>query len=705
MDGQTVSAPDVPIGLLTDSAPPTPFRWTRLNYQRREFRLLELHGTVLSEGEDRSIRASMHTVPLNVCPAYDALSYCWGSRVSAKKIAIDGHPHPITENLHEALTVLLSRQVQYLWVDALCINQDDPDEKGAQVQRMATIFQEAQKVIAWLGPARDSTKWTFLLLKRRAIRDPSGGGSRTFWGERFLKEIAPLTHTHRSSQPFLAFEDALQDILDREYWRRLWVVQELAVATRIELFCGVHSLEGRVFELLFSSRDWAFKRLGASKTWGTSSFNLFEHLVNIWSIRALVRQRKPVDLLTLLFRLRQCMTTEIVDRIFAITGLAYDQRTFIAEPDYTLQGSQLDFLMTKRLIQSSTSLDILLLSPGDTAQNSWYCAFSKINIISTISAGGVQAVIDYINGNIPVLRCGINGPTWRTTEPPMTGDVPFLISGDALTVKGVRLQGSCQPCTRIDPTTLSSGATRNFNWFTSLCRILLTTSAFHGNENCALSLKNQLLFRLRKHVDGQIHHGLMRKLNIAEPADAELSTWNSAYRGGLFKQFLKGALPDQQYAELDAAETLMWKFIKQCSLVVQLAEWGPQDQQHTEEQQAAAGLEADQGKAAEVYDHAVKSATLFENEYARCFFAIDAQSIGMTAKVGGQIRDDDEIWILNRCSIPLVLRRVPGTASQYTLVNYAIIDTVIVNGKRCNVMDGEAWSTAKKEEFEYVDLV
>ena len=679
MDSHNTLATGVSNRISADSAASTSFQWTPLNYRRREVRLLELHSIVPGEEEDQLINVSMHTAPLNECPAYYALSYCWGPRECARNIMIDGHPHPVTNNLYEALTALRGRQVPHLWVDALCINQDDPDEKGAQVQRMATIFQEAQKVVAWLGPARDDTGTMFASLRELA----NSQRTPTCWEAPFQFRAKPSS--------LLTFGDVL---FGRYSWSRILdqtlVVQELAVATQVELFCGAHSLDGRVFELLFSSHGWAEKQLDAEKRWTFESFEHFERVVNIWSVREQVRQRKPLDLLNLLSSLRRCITTEILDRDYAISGLAYDQRSFVAEPDYTLSAARLDFTMTRRLMESTASLDILVLSvsSGTGSLHSWHSAFSAIDTERYVYTSQLQAVIDYVNGKRRVLRCGVHGPTWLTTEPRLIEKLPFLISDDVLTVKGLRLGRAYNLREKITSPTVSDNAPQDLDWFTSLCRMLLMTSAFYNAVDCrcARRLKNKLLFGLRNAVHGRRVHGV-DGLNAAERRMAKFLS----VRG------IDGS---------NAAERIMAEFLDVCGKEAIFAALYPPDQQHAERPPVAFQPKPDLGSDTEVRRHAIQSAIELGKEYHTYdAFAMDAHSIGMAAGLGGSTRQTDEIWLLNRCSMPLILQPVSGTSSQYRLVNYAIIDTAVVDGKRCNVMDGEAWRTARTEDFQYVELV
>jgi hypothetical protein len=85
---------------------------------------------------------------------YEALSYVWGSEKKPRSISIDGCDLPVGENLYAALAHLRDRSIERtIWIDAICINQRDSEEKGQQVQSMAKIYSKASRVIVWLGGA------------------------------------------------------------------------------------------------------------------------------------------------------------------------------------------------------------------------------------------------------------------------------------------------------------------------------------------------------------------------------------------------------------------------------------------------------------------------------------------------------------------------------------------------------------------------
>jgi hypothetical protein len=95
----------------------------------------------------------LRTVSQDDAPVYTALSYVWGDAKTSKEITVDGSALPITENLEVALHHMQYDDVRpAIWIDAICINQSDYDEKNDQVPRMSRIYSNARNVLIWLGP-------------------------------------------------------------------------------------------------------------------------------------------------------------------------------------------------------------------------------------------------------------------------------------------------------------------------------------------------------------------------------------------------------------------------------------------------------------------------------------------------------------------------------------------------------------------------
>ena len=90
-------------------------------------------------------------------PRYGALSYTWGPPGDTHTILLNGQPFPIRQNLYDALQQVQSSKLidQYLWVDAICINQDGDDdalhERSLQITRMTQVYEQATKILVWLG--------------------------------------------------------------------------------------------------------------------------------------------------------------------------------------------------------------------------------------------------------------------------------------------------------------------------------------------------------------------------------------------------------------------------------------------------------------------------------------------------------------------------------------------------------------------------
>ncbi|RAQ98848.1 heterokaryon incompatibility [Stemphylium lycopersici] len=115
---------------------------------RRAIRLLRIKtGT----GEE-DIQITLETFDLDSKTQFTALSYVWGDATSPCEIICNGHTKSITRNLWGVLSQLQKQWFNcLLWVDAICINQEDKEEKSFQVAMMRDIYRRAAKVIFWLG--------------------------------------------------------------------------------------------------------------------------------------------------------------------------------------------------------------------------------------------------------------------------------------------------------------------------------------------------------------------------------------------------------------------------------------------------------------------------------------------------------------------------------------------------------------------------
>jgi hypothetical protein len=135
---------------------------------------------------------------------------------------------------HETDTIIL-------WIDQLCINQDDDIEKSEQVQLMKAIYQGAKEVIVWLGPAADESDRLFdalSLVGKKAFE------SKFMQLDLSVKERDPeYIDTHdrlvkRLGQELTFPTENVRSFVNRPYWTRVWIVQELSLAREVVFVCG-----------------------------------------------------------------------------------------------------------------------------------------------------------------------------------------------------------------------------------------------------------------------------------------------------------------------------------------------------------------------------------------------------------------------------------------------------------------------------------
>jgi len=177
-----------------------------------EIRLMELMPICMG----KPILCNMHRFNLRKKP-FIALSYTWGKYGKTETINLNGHKIPVTKNLHQAL-MQLRKPVDpvFLWIDALCINQNNVEERNYQVTQMPKIYSAAQEVIAWLGEGTDQSD--------KAME---------------LVTLSPADLREKLKKKRDIVKRSLEDLFSRQYWTRVWVVQELASANRTRRTCTI----------------------------------------------------------------------------------------------------------------------------------------------------------------------------------------------------------------------------------------------------------------------------------------------------------------------------------------------------------------------------------------------------------------------------------------------------------------------------------
>jgi hypothetical protein len=210
-----------------------------------------------------------------------AASYEWGAPKDVESFVIDGKKITLRSNLVKFLREIRNRHniPPVYWIDSICINQDDPKEKMHQIQLLREIYSSASCVLSWLGPM--------------------GNGSN-------------LAMKYHASVKVLG-EDSVNALLNRGYWTRLWMVQEVVLGRKWYIACGSDVIDGEDLIRLLGSRD--SNRTRRAYQWQESrAYNLIRERLRFLA-------SEPTDLLDLMLRFYELDSEFKVDKIRALLAL------------------------------------------------------------------------------------------------------------------------------------------------------------------------------------------------------------------------------------------------------------------------------------------------------------------------------------------------------------------------------------------------
>ncbi|KAH3916584.1 hypothetical protein HBI56_047660 [Parastagonospora nodorum] len=231
---------------------------------------------------------------------YTALSYRWGPATSPKDVAwieVNGENVCVRRNLWDFLDAM--RKIKFqgpFWIDALCINQSNIEEKERQLRLMPTIYQKADTVIVWLGIPGD-----ILLRDTKRIHDHCTRKAHVH-DKLVLNNMIP----------------ALNFMVENEYWTRLWIVQEIFLAKKILVCAGQYYWNSSSLQRLqrefrpgngYHTTDWTNWNniLRAKQDWKNKKLELHEAL-HRWSHQ-------------------ECRDTH--DRVYGLLGLVHEPKVNI----------------------------------------------------------------------------------------------------------------------------------------------------------------------------------------------------------------------------------------------------------------------------------------------------------------------------------------------------------------------------------------
>jgi len=318
-----------------------------------------------SDDRNSEIRCQIEHVDLDTKPVYEALSYTWGDANDRREIQIDGIQVSVTANLETALHYLRQtpdiKPHRTLWDDAVCINQGDHAEKACQIRMMYEIYASAAAVIAWTGEASESDNVAEAFRAAIALKD----AINLCWTRLNLRPSSenmnmPSARALLQVAKFRPLEynwDSLWRFLQRPYFTRVWVVQELYAATEAEeergnsgahICCGVMVLRAKVLRtvalwltMITPNLVGPLSLLTVTDVGGMAQFNRIANIVHsfdryrqmdgtfvsgitmmVASI-PLVMEKNPQ--ITTLSMASTFAATELRDKVYALLGLLGDE--------------------------------------------------------------------------------------------------------------------------------------------------------------------------------------------------------------------------------------------------------------------------------------------------------------------------------------------------------------------------------------------
>jgi hypothetical protein len=332
-----------------------PYTYEPLDLAGREIRLIEIQPSAQFSAQ---VKCKVIKARLEDAPKYFALSYCWGDQTNPICIRLNGHMFPVGVNLYLALRRLRMRSGPVVfWVNAICIDQANIQERGQQVSMMRAIYEGAQSVAIWLGELAAGSALAMGSIRTWAVRK-----------QHLVDDLKGFLLEHPASFKPRSWK-AMDALFLRPWWYRVWVYQEIVVSRDAIFVCGPDFLHWKYW--LFAIINWNYlskpdilplldaqhRKLLTAKR----SINLLVSRMLVHRFVKFPGQEdvwRHFDLLHLAELTQNLDATDPRDKIYALLGVDEVQDIYI-DPDYTKSTSEVyrDFVI--KYIQTRHDLSII----------------------------------------------------------------------------------------------------------------------------------------------------------------------------------------------------------------------------------------------------------------------------------------------------------------------------------------------------------
>lgn len=391
----------------------------------RQFRLLQ----IIETGDSETPWCyDVVTSDLDRNPAYNALSYTWGcpfadndgehrnwENVPSRLVLKDGTYLTVTQNLYRSLLQFAAFDISgSFWIDALCINQNDIEERNEQVAIIGHIYANAETVVVWLGEEDWNSKVAIVFLEQ-FLPKLETLVKRENLDRKFHYSFSDPRLYERIGEPDVFPQDifdGLATFLERTWFGRAWTFQEIVLAQNVEVYCGPSKIDWAKLEDLLrflDTSDWDLRLSrfanpsGIQQIPGRATLITMNHRQRVAQETLTKRQHgkdlgsvpsnhDSVDVIidyidSLLYSLRLRTATDKRDHLYSLYGIVSTLcacrmvRNPLPRPDYQREVAQIftDFCK-KILVQSSTLWLLSSVEPraaDDSPYPSWVPDFSK----------------------------------------------------------------------------------------------------------------------------------------------------------------------------------------------------------------------------------------------------------------------------------------------------------------------------------------
>ena len=300
---------------------------------------------------------------------YETVSYCWGNANDRSTILVDGQPCMVPASAERALRRLRCREmVRTLWIDSVSIDQNSDCERSQQVAMMADIYQSSTGNLIYLGEDDSAVQKALATVERlmQSINYETTTNSH--------RQFRSTLYGQTNSDPFaeagerlggIDFE-ALLWLYERPWFRRLWVIQEVALGPRNTCFCG-RSVFG-IRNVLRVARWLTYKKfympLYVTRSKGRVVASLMWDFVDPWNSADLASFHCLTDLTAILDQDFPAETTEPRDAVYGVLGLMARTRTLekdhaLLKLDYAKPVAEIYRDATRYALQERQSLRLL----------------------------------------------------------------------------------------------------------------------------------------------------------------------------------------------------------------------------------------------------------------------------------------------------------------------------------------------------------